>query len=89
MGDRDTLPPGATRGPLSLEETSALWRSFQDGNLAICPRDAAPLALSIDGSNAYRFVCTQCGTATIWFEVTPTGVQCRTMPPPPPPSDDD
>jgi hypothetical protein len=89
MGDRDTLPPGPNRGSLSLEETSTLWRSFQEGGLVVCPRDAGPLALSIDAGNSYRFVCTRCGTATIWFEVTPAGVQCRTMPPPAMADDDD
>jgi hypothetical protein len=55
----------------------------------VCPRDSGPLALSIDAGNSYRFVCTRCGTATIWFEVTPAGVQCRTMPPPALTDDDD
>jgi hypothetical protein len=89
MGDRDTLPPGPNKGPLSLEETIALWRAFHDSGVAVCPRDSGPLALSIDAANSYRFVCTQCGTATIWFEVTPQGVQCRTMPPPAMPEEDE
>lgn len=82
MSDRDTLPPGPGKGSLSIEEASALWRSFQEGGATSCPRDAGTLALSIDAGNAYRFVCTRCGTSTIWFEVTANGVQYRTMPPP-------
>jgi len=84
MGDRDTIPPGPSRGSLSLEETAELWRHYQEGKLSSCPRDAGPLALSVDGGNCYRFVCTWCGTATIWFEANGSGVHFRTMPPPPP-----
>ena len=84
MGEGTTVPPAPAPGPLTMEETSALWQSFRDGTPAHCPRDDGPLALSVDQSNSYRIVCTRCGTCSTWFEVTPTGLRTRTLPPPPP-----
>jgi hypothetical protein len=92
MGEGATLPPGPGKGSLTIEETTTLWRAFQDGGAAACPRDGRPLALSVDGGGGYRFVCTCCGVASIWFEATTTGIQSRTVPPPPmgkAPDDDD
>jgi hypothetical protein len=77
------------RGAMSLEDTVPLWESFRLGKVAICPTDGGSLALSVDGASAYRLVCTQCGTASAWFEAPPTGIRSRTTPPPPDDRDDD
>jgi hypothetical protein len=75
------------RTALTLEETRPLWEVFRSGRVAGCPADGGSLALSVDGSSAYRLVCTQCGTASAWFEAAPNaGVRDRLLPPP---ADDD
>jgi hypothetical protein len=68
---------------LTMDETADLWQSFRDGGVARCPRDAGPLALSVDGTNAYRLTCTRCGASSTWFEATTAGIRLRTIPPPP------
>ena len=61
---------------LSDEEVAQLWQVFTAGDVAPCPRDGAPVALSVDGSTkSYRLVCTRCGTASLWFETAPAGIQ--------------
>jgi hypothetical protein len=56
--------------PLStLEELRDVWDLFRTGRTVACPTDGSPMALSVDGSGGvYRFVCTRCGTASVWFE---------------------
>lgn len=83
MGEGVTLPPPSGAGVLSMEETQELWDCFHEGGVPLCPRDKRALALSVDGANAYRLVCTTCGVASTWFEVTPGGLRNRTVPPPP------
>jgi hypothetical protein len=85
--------PPENRGPfpatlrirtnLTLEEVGPLWDSFRAGNVVPCPGDSGPLALSVDGNNSYRLVCTRCGTASSWFEAVPAGIRLRTIPPGP------
>jgi hypothetical protein len=79
------MPDGA---PLaSLEELREVWDRFRTGSTVACPSDAAPMALSVDGSaGVYRFVCTRCGTASAWFESGTAGMVLRNGPgkaPPP------
>lgn len=82
MGDSAPPPsanaPAPRPGGLSLEETAPLWDEFRSGAPARCPQDTGPLALSVDGSSAYRLICTRCGTASSWFEMGATGIQART-----------
>ena len=61
------MMPDAAVGPL--------WERFRAGDSALCPRDAKPLALQVDGAaKAYRLVCTQCGISSQWFEAAQNGV---------------
>ena len=63
---------------LSQPEVSALWAKFRSGDVVHCPRDAASVALAVDGAaKAYRLVCTQCGLASPWFGTTPSGLVFR------------
>ena len=73
---------GRAQTDLSQEVTARLWEAFRAGKAAECPNDAWPLALSVDASSAYRFVCTRCGTSSPWFESGANGVQLRSIPPP-------
>lgn len=70
----------------------ALWQKFRTGGGAPCPRDAAPLALQVDGAaKVYRLVCTKCGISSHWFEASPAGVVMKGPAPtlvPQPVSDD-
>lgn len=87
VNSRSSFPPTVRRKiALSLEETRPLWDMFRAGGSVRCPSDAGSLALSVDGSSAYRLVCTQCGTASSWFEAAPAGLRDRATPPP---ADDD
>ena len=62
----------------STDELRASWSRFRSGEAVPCPVDQAPLALAVDASaGTYRFVCTQCGTASAWFESGPAGIQVR------------
>ena len=76
----DEAPPGGP--PLeSVEEVRVVWDLFRSGGIVPCPTDAAPMALSVDGSAAiYRLVCTRCGTSSPWFESGANGVVLRTGP---------
>jgi hypothetical protein len=76
------MTQGRHHKELSQEATAALWDAYRAGKPAECPNDAWPLALSVDASSAYRFVCTRCGTSSAWFEAGANGVQLRSMPPP-------
>jgi hypothetical protein len=71
------------RTNLTIEEVSPLWDSFRTGAVVACPCDSGSLALSVDGNNSYRLVCTRCGTASSWFEAVPAGIRLRTIPPGP------
>lgn len=63
---------------LSPAEVTSLWAKFRSGDVVPCPRDAASVALSVDGAaKSYRLVCTQCGLASPWFGTTPTGLVFR------------
>jgi hypothetical protein len=69
-----SFPPTVRRRVmLTLEETTPLWDEFRSGGAPYCPLDRGALALSVDGANAYRLVCTQCGMASPWFEVIQAG----------------
>jgi hypothetical protein len=80
-----TFPPTVRRrGALTLEETAPLWDAFRAGGVVLCPSDGGCIALNVDGANAYRLVCTQCGTASSWFEAPPSGhLRDRVLAPPP------
>ena len=71
--------PDSSPAPLgSTDELRTAWNHFRSGNVVLCPIDRAPIALSVDASvGMYRFVCTQCGAASAWFESGPTGVHIR------------
>lgn len=82
MGETPRILPRHHQGDLPYEITVALWNRYRTGKSAMCPNDDMLLALSVDAGNAYRFVCTQCGTASAWFEAAPSGIQVRSIPPP-------
>jgi hypothetical protein len=71
------------RTNLTIEEVGPLWDSFRAGAVVACPCAFGSLALSVDGNNSYRLVCTRCGTASSWFEAVPAGIRLRTIPPGP------
>jgi hypothetical protein len=75
--------PPRPRGNLTFDEVGPLWEAFRAGDVVPCPADEGSLALSVDGNNSYRFVCTRCGTASSWFEAAPAGIRLRTIPPGP------
>jgi hypothetical protein len=61
--------PDPQPSSLEDEDLAALWKRFRAGEVVVCDRDHAQIALSVDGaSRGYRFVCTQCGRASSWFE---------------------
>jgi hypothetical protein len=67
MPDEPTDAPPAPLG--TVEAIAPLWEVFRKGGVVDCPRDAGPMALSVDGmATAYRLVCVKCGLATPWFE---------------------
>jgi hypothetical protein len=73
------LPPESPH--LSHAEITTLWAKFRAGEVIRCPRDAAGIALAVDGAaKAYRLVCTQCGLASPWFATTPAGLVFRSPP---------
>jgi hypothetical protein len=76
--DTEAPPP-----PLSTaEELREAWSVFREGNTVPCPRDGKPLALAVDASaGVYRFVCTQCGVASVWFESGADGIRVRSASP--------
>jgi hypothetical protein len=85
MGDGAKAPQShqaRQAGDLSQEATANLWDKYRGGLPAKCPNDDWPLALSVDASSAYRFVCTHCGTSSPWFEAGQSGIQVRNNPPP-------
>jgi hypothetical protein len=75
----DAKSPDVPRAQLgTAEDLKEVWDRFRAGDVVYCPSDAAPLALAVDGSaGAYRFVCTQCGLASPWFESGPNGMRVR------------
>jgi hypothetical protein len=75
--------PPRVRTNLTLDEVGPLWDSFRMGGVVPCPCAFGSLALSVDGNNSYRLVCTRCGTASSWFEAAPAGIRLRTVPPGP------
>jgi hypothetical protein len=72
-------PPEGLKAPFAAtEELRAAWDRFRAGDVVPCPLDRAHLALAVDASTGvYRFVCTQCGAASPWFESGPTGLRLR------------
>ena len=82
MEDGEQIAQGRPDSDLSQEVTAALWDRYRGGMPAECPNDASPLALSVDASSAYRFVCTRCGTSSPWFEAGVNGIQLRSTPAP-------
>jgi hypothetical protein len=69
-------PPFPTLG--TAQDIQVLWEAFRAGQVVPCPADAAPVALSVDGTaNVYRFVCTSCGLASPWFESGAGAVHVR------------
>ena len=71
--------PSAPLGPLgTVEAIQPLWEAFRSGGVAICPRDQAPMALSVDGvANSYRFACVKCGLPSVWFDAKFTHIALR------------
>jgi hypothetical protein len=62
----------------TAEEVREAWSHFRGGQTVACPRDGKPLALAVDASaGVYRFVCTQCGVASVWFESGVDGIRVR------------
>ncbi|HZU81534.1 MAG TPA: hypothetical protein VE987_01400 [Polyangiaceae bacterium] len=74
-------PPPAPAAPLGSDQLRTVWNGFRSGDVVPCPLDRAPLALTVDASaGMYRFVCTQCGAASVWFESGPGGIRVRGHP---------
>jgi hypothetical protein len=75
----DSPPPAVLPVPLGTkEELRKVWDCFRKGGTVPCPSDGVSMALSIDAaSSAYRFVCTQCGVSSAWFESGPHGIVVR------------
>jgi hypothetical protein len=75
----DTPPPAVPAVPLGTkEELREVWDRFRKGGTVPCPSDGVSMALSIDAAaGAYRFVCTQCGVSSAWFESGPHGIVVR------------
>jgi len=84
MGDGARTTHGRQQTDLSPEDTATLWDAYRGGKAAACPNDGWSLALSVDATSAYRFVCTHCGTSSPWFEAGTAGVKLRSVRPPPP-----
>jgi hypothetical protein len=65
------------------EILDGIWERFREGQVVLCPSDAAPMALSVDASvGVYRFVCTRCGVGSAWFEAGTDGLRPRGYGPP-------
>ena len=63
--------PSARDQLRSEEELAVAWDIWSVGDVVHCVADDAPVALNVDATVAtYRFVCTHCGTASPWFEVS-------------------
>jgi hypothetical protein len=76
MPDAEKPSDGAHPPLSSVDELGPAWVSFRAGRVVPCPVDGSPLALSVDASvGIYRFVCTQCGLASPWFEAGPAEVR--------------
>jgi hypothetical protein len=76
MADVQKSPDGSQMPLSSVDELSTAWIHFRSGNVVLCPIDRGPVALAVDASlGMYRFVCTQCGACSIWFESGPTGIR--------------
>jgi hypothetical protein len=75
----DAPPPDGPHAQLGATgELVAAWDGFRRGDAVPCPLDRAHLALTVDAAGGvYRFVCTQCGAASPWFESGPTGLRLR------------
>jgi uncharacterized protein YbaR (Trm112 family) len=68
MGGASKNPSGL-QTPLVSDELRLAWNHFRSGDMVACPVDRAPLALTVDASaGIYRFVCTECGVVSAWFE---------------------
>lgn len=67
----------------SEAEVAQLWASYRSGAPTVCPADGANIALSIDGTRAYRITCTECGATSSWFTSAPDGILVRVAVPPP------
>ena len=81
MADAQKSPDGQPAPRVSTDELRTVWDHFRSGSMVLCPLDRAPLALAVDASaGIYRFVCTECGAASAWFESGPAGVQVRGHP---------
>lgn len=75
----DAPPPHGPRTPLgATKDLRAAWDRFRTGAVVPCPKDGSHLALAVDSSaGAYRFVCTQCGATSPWFESAGNGIRLR------------
>ena len=73
------MTQGRQQTELTQEATASLWDVYRGGKVATCPNDAGSLALSVDAASGYRLVCTQCGTASPWFEAGTGGIQVRSL----------
>jgi len=73
MADVEKSKDGS-QGLASADGLRIIWGRFRTGVVVSCPGDAAPLALAVDGAaGVYRFVCTECGAGSAWFEAGPVG----------------
>jgi hypothetical protein len=75
----DAKPPAVPHVPLgTVEEVKEIWDRFRSGASVACPADGVAMALAVDAAvGVYRFVCTQCGLSSPWFESGPGGMHLR------------
>ena len=72
-------PDGSAQMPIATEELVPLWETWRAGKTVPCPRDKGAMALAVDAAaQSYRLVCVTCGSASLWFETAPSGIQVRT-----------
>ncbi len=82
-------PRGAARPFPVADDVRSAWDEFRAGAVVGCPKDGGPMALAVDAAaNAYRLVCTRCGTTSPWFESDPHGFRIRASVPSQRPSEE-
>jgi len=54
------------------------WAHWSAGGVVHCAADGASIALTVDATVAtYRMMCSACGNASPWFEVSGGALQTR------------
>jgi hypothetical protein len=89
MADAQNSPDGSQEPLGSPDDLRTAWNHFRSGHVVSCPIDQSPVALAVDASaGVYRFVCTQCGAGSSWFDSGPAGLRLHGSLPDPRPHED-